>query len=473
MTSQPNQPQSEPKPLEVAEDQMSKLSNDRSTQSFEANDTAEKGPTEHGTEQPANTTSELKPTPSPYNPGPPPNGGLKAWMQVLGAFMLFFNTWGILNTFGVYQTYYESGQLFHATSSNISWIGSIQAFLVLLVGAFSGPIYDAGHFRILLIVGSFGVVFGHMMLSLCHQYWQALLAQGFVIGLGGGCLFVPAVAIMPTYFNTRLGMAIGIAASGSSLGGVIYPIIFYRLIDQIGFGWSVRVLGFIALATLLIPLTVMQMRVKPPKARALIDVTAFTDLHFMLFTFGAAVGFIGLYVTFFYISYYGQATGITSASMSFYLVPILNAGSVFGRTLPNILADKIGPLNVITPGAIVVSILLFCMLAVKSAAAIIVVAILFGFFSGIFIALPPLLFVILTPDKSKIGTRIGMGFALLGIGVLCGGPGGGGILQRNGQDIHDLDWTGTWIYGAVTVLVSGLTFLLLRFLRGGFRVQKV
>ena len=30
------------------------------------------------------------------DPGPPPNGGLKAWMQVLGSWMLFFNTWGIL-----------------------------------------------------------------------------------------------------------------------------------------------------------------------------------------------------------------------------------------------------------------------------------------------------------------------------------------------------------------------------------------
>lgn len=27
-------------------------------------------------------------------PIPPPNGGLKAWMQVAGAFCLYFNTWG-------------------------------------------------------------------------------------------------------------------------------------------------------------------------------------------------------------------------------------------------------------------------------------------------------------------------------------------------------------------------------------------
>ena len=57
----------------------------------------------------------------------------------------------------------------------------------------------------------------------------------------------------------------------------------------------------------------------------------------------------------------------------------------------------------------------------------IVVAIMFGFFSGIFIALPPVLFFQLTKNKAVVGTRVGMGFAFLGFGVLAGGPGGGGI----------------------------------------------
>jgi hypothetical protein len=29
-----------------------------------------------------------------------PNGGTKAWLQVLASFFLFFNSWGIVNTFG-------------------------------------------------------------------------------------------------------------------------------------------------------------------------------------------------------------------------------------------------------------------------------------------------------------------------------------------------------------------------------------
>ncbi|KAK4545574.1 hypothetical protein LTR36_002924 [Oleoguttula mirabilis] len=416
--------------------------------------------------------AEAKPTGSPGPPGGPvPNGGTQAWLQVLGSWILFFNTWGILNTFGVYQTYYEGGSLFQASSSDIAWIGSIQAVMLLLTGAVVGPFYDRGHFRWLLVVGSFGVVFGHMMLSLCHTFWQALLAQGFVIGIGAGMLFVPAVAIMPTYFSTKLGLALGIAASGSSTGGIIYPIMFYKLINEIGFGWGVRILGFTALVLLIVPLAVMRMRVKPGRVRAVIDLSAFTDGPFMLFVLGCGVGFIGLYVGIFYLSFFGQATGITDASLSFYLVPILNAGSVFGRTLPNWLSDKIGPLNVIAPGAFMVGIVLLCNIAVHNVGGIVVTVVLFGFFSGIFIALPPVLFVGLTKDKSKVGTRIGMGFALVGCGVLAGGPGGGAILQRKGSANSDLDWTGTWVFGGVCAIAAGVILMALRCWRVGFKLM--
>ena len=34
--------------------------------------------------------------PQTAGPGPPPNGGLAAWTQVVGGWMLFFNTWGLL-----------------------------------------------------------------------------------------------------------------------------------------------------------------------------------------------------------------------------------------------------------------------------------------------------------------------------------------------------------------------------------------
>jgi hypothetical protein len=34
------------------------------------------------------------PPAAPPSVDPPPNGGFKAWLQVLGSWMLIFNTWG-------------------------------------------------------------------------------------------------------------------------------------------------------------------------------------------------------------------------------------------------------------------------------------------------------------------------------------------------------------------------------------------
>lgn len=103
----------------------------------------------------------------------------------------------------------------------------------MLVGALTGPIYDAGYFRALLAVGSFGVVFGFMMLSLAKTYWQVILAQGICVGLGAGCLFVPSVAILSTYFSTRIATAMGIAASGSSLGKLCLQFECYVFTDMV------------------------------------------------------------------------------------------------------------------------------------------------------------------------------------------------------------------------------------------------
>ncbi|KKY18176.1 putative mfs monocarboxylate [Phaeomoniella chlamydospora] len=397
-----------------------------------------------------------------------PDGGFQAWLQVACGFMLFFNTWGLLNTFGVFQTYYESGQLFSESSSNISWIGAIQTFCLLCVGFITGPVFDRGYLKTLLGIGTFGVVFGFMMLSLSKTFWECLLAQGFCVGIGCGCLFVPGVAILPTYFRRKLGLAIGLAASGSSTGGIIYPIVFYRLVNQIGFGWSVRVLGFLALGTLLLPISCMKMRVKPLRARALIDQTVFTDWPFITFIIGTVIGFIGIYVMLFYISYFGLEQKITNASLSFYLVPILNAASIFGRTLPNALSDKVGPLNLIIPGALICGIINFCMISVHDLGGIVVSALAFGFFSGVFIGLPPVCFAMLTKDKTKVGTRMGMGFSFIAGSVLAGAPGSGDILQNYTKD---LNWTGIWLYGGISNVVAAAVFLALRIWKAGSKLN--
>ena len=232
---------------------------------------------------------------------PPPNGGSTAWLVILGSFLLNFNTFGNLASFGAYQDYYATGELFQASSSQISWIGSVQACLLLIVSALIGPVYDMGHLRLLLAIGSVIVVFGQMMTSLATHYWTVLVAQGVLIGIGSGFVYVPSIAIISQWFSTRNGLAVGIATSGSGLAGTLYSIMFYRLQSSVGFAWATRIIGFVQLATFVVPNWTVRMRIKPPKVRAMVDLSAFREPAWIFFTAGDFVVLLGLFVPYFYV----------------------------------------------------------------------------------------------------------------------------------------------------------------------------
>lgn len=210
----------------------------------------------------------------------------------------------------------------------------MEAFSLMLVGSIAGPVYDKGYAHQLLAVGSFLIVFGQMMLSLSREYYQVFLSQAISIGVGTGLIFVSGVAILSTYFSTRLATATGIAASGSSLGGMLYPIIFYKLQPHIGFAWATRVLGFIALSTLAVSNLVLRVRVLPSARRKFFDFPAWKELPYVCFNLGCFFSFFGMYAPFFYIESYCIETGIMKPTLAFYTLAVLNAASIFGRIIP-------------------------------------------------------------------------------------------------------------------------------------------
>jgi len=152
----------------------------------------------------------------------PPNGGWRAWMQVAASWLIMFNVLGLLNSYGQFQAIYETEILQNEAASTISWIGSAQFLICYVVCIFTGPLWDAGHARFLLCVGTTITVFGLMMISLCHEYYQFFLAQTVVTGFGFGFLFMPASGIVPQWFSTKAPLAVGVSTTGSSLGELAY-----------------------------------------------------------------------------------------------------------------------------------------------------------------------------------------------------------------------------------------------------------
>ena len=114
---------------------------------------------------------------------------------------LFYLQVGIVNGFGVFQTYLLQHQLVGYTQDAVAWIGSLQIFISFFGGLFSGRyimhgknsesrLCDTYGPRWLLIGGSVSYLLSLFMTALCTEYWQFFLAQGVLTGLGSGMTYI-------------------------------------------------------------------------------------------------------------------------------------------------------------------------------------------------------------------------------------------------------------------------------------------
>lgn len=60
----------------------------------------------------------------------------------------------------------------------------------------------------------------------------------------------------------------------------------------------------------------------------------------------------------------------------------MNAGSIFGRLLPNFFADRFGIYNTLLPGLYISATVVFAMLAINKMPEVVAFGILYGFWSG-------------------------------------------------------------------------------------------
>jgi MFS family permease len=233
------------------------------------------------------------------DPGPPPDCGLKAWTQVLMGHLIFMNSWGYLTSYGLFQSYYMSS--LNATTSSISWIGSVQIFLIYFIGSFSGRALDAGYYRAVITAGSCLQVLGCFTTSISTQYWQLILAQGICQGLGNGLTFCPTVSVVATYFSKNRAIAMAFMASGAATGGIIFPLIARQLLPMVGFAWTVRVMGCVILFNSIIIISTARVRLPPRKSGPLVEWAAFKELPYTLFCIGMFLNLWAVYFSYFYV----------------------------------------------------------------------------------------------------------------------------------------------------------------------------
>ncbi|KIY72377.1 MFS general substrate transporter [Cylindrobasidium torrendii FP15055 ss-10] len=360
-----------------------------------------------------------------------PDGGLRAWLVVGGTVASTFSTFGYVNAWGSFQSYYEKTVLADSDASKIAWIGSVQYALILLPGLLTGRMFDLGHFKLPNFFASIILILATFLVAECTKYWHFLLCQGFVIGLSCGVIFGPTMGVVGHWFKRRRATALGITACGSSVGGTIFPIIGSKLIPLVGFPWTMRIIGFILIVTCGFSNLAMSRRLPPKNVKGgLFNFAAFKNAQYSVYAAGSFVAFLGLYTVLTYIDVSATHYGV-SPDISFYLLSIANFSSGFGRVITGLVADRTGAVNYIAPMTVIAGILTYAWPFAHSFGAMVVIAILYGFSSGAYVSsfLLPLFEM---GEIADIGRRTGMVMSVAALGAVAGPPISGAINSATG-----------------------------------------
>ncbi|PLB37086.1 putative MFS transporter [Aspergillus candidus] len=335
--------------------------------------------------------------PVPDNPTPdpalPPEGGLRGWLCCAGGSLGFFATLGFLNAIGIFQTTYQETLLKDYSSSDISWIFTIQLALIWAPGSLFGRIVDTYGPRPVMLPCAFLCVFSLCMTSLSTKYYQIVLAQGVGYGLGAGGIFTTSLVCVGQWFVKQRGLAMGITVGGSSIGGVIFPFFLRLVMQDVGFEGMVRYTALFIGIALVASFFLLSARLPPKKWDsdvACIDVTLFKERGFAFYALGSYFVMWGLWAPFDFLPSMALLGGMEE-SLAIYLIAIVNASSLFGRVIPGHIGDQVGYFNVIVASTFFSCIAILCLWLPfdyhSSNSGLVVFAVVYGFFSGAFVSI--------------------------------------------------------------------------------------
>lgn len=147
----------------------------------------------------------------------------------------------------------------------------VAIFLLQMSVGFASPVLgrwlDIYSVRLLIVGGAVATGAGLLLLSQVTAFWQVLLIHVTLLPVGMVlCGTLASQTIVSKWFTGNRGVAIGVSAAGTSLGGFIFPLITAELIATFDWQTTLVVLAMLAFL-LLVPANLIVLRASPPPAR--------------------------------------------------------------------------------------------------------------------------------------------------------------------------------------------------------------
>ncbi|KAJ8957427.1 hypothetical protein NQ318_004907 [Aromia moschata] len=173
-----------------------------------------------------------------------PDGGW-GWLVVLACFYINMIADGVGFTFGL--LYIEFLHEFEASKSATSWIGSLFIAIPLIAGPIGSALVDKYGCRSMTILGGIICTAGFILSIYVKSIGFLYVTFGVIGGLGLGLCFVTAVVSIAFWFEKHRTVALGLAASGTGFGTVIFSPLSTKLLHEYGWRGTLLIIsGFFA-----------------------------------------------------------------------------------------------------------------------------------------------------------------------------------------------------------------------------------
>ncbi|XP_036198454.1 monocarboxylate transporter 1 isoform X2 [Myotis myotis] len=308
----------------------------------------------------------------------PPDGGW-GWAVVFGAFISIGYSYAFPKSITVF--FKEIEEIFHATSSEVSWISSIMLAVMYGGGPVSSILVNKYGSRPVMIVGGCLSGSGLIAASFSNSVQGLYFCIGVIGGLGLAFNLNPALTMIGKYFYKKRPLANGLAMAGSPVFlSTLAPLnqAFFGI-----FGWRG---SFLILGGLLLNCCVagsLMRPIGPPPASAekyqpsetieeagksgskvagdantdligenpkkekksvlqtinqFLDFSLFTHRGFLIYLSGNVIMFFGLFAPLVFLSNYGKSQHYSSEKSAF-LLSILAFVDMFARPSMGLLAN--------------------------------------------------------------------------------------------------------------------------------------
>ncbi|KAI8394332.1 major facilitator superfamily domain-containing protein [Radiomyces spectabilis] len=245
------------------------------------------------------------------------------------------------------QDYFEQNK-FPNSALELSFVGTLALVFTNLMGPFTQILTSMFGSRIVLMTGTVLVTLALIVAGFSSQIWHLYLTQGIMFGIGASMMYVTIMGVAPQWFTRRRGLALGMVASGSGIGGLVIPFIMTPINSSLGYAWTYRILGFICLACDLVAVVLVKEKFPRKKGRKklsdIVQLNVLRNFNFILWCVGSVIMLLGYFVPYFFLPSYATFHGL-SASQGSALVAVSSAMNFIGRVLAGICADHIGKLN--------------------------------------------------------------------------------------------------------------------------------